>query len=291
MKVLRSKDTNVHYSKARKAYKVGKKSKLTGSDKKLIQSPTGKGSVDKNAQADLDKENIDDPWDNLPSDSENLTQIAKLESLPSPTPLSQHTLEQVQFVLCEKEMETMPCSHPFCEKLRAVKLTLPEFRNLLLFDFEMIPKQFESEMVNLRNGCYRQQVYRGLWPDWKLSLNGEEKSENYQDFPLRQLFIGESSPGKLKSTISSLQTSDRVRSRRLTMPRSQLARRNQVTDFNEPFDSGELLRDSSSLSMSIDGQQTEAHHFEHKEKGPNRRSRLACLLSKEPRKTKRKNSV
>ncbi|SCU83744.1 LAFA_0D05446g1_1 [Lachancea sp. 'fantastica'] len=281
MRVLGSKDTNVRLSTAKKGYKI-EKVKSNDIKKKLARKSFE--DVDINSASDLDKENIGDPWFEFPSDAESVTHTVELKTLPSPNLLSKQALEQAQFNLCEREMEATPCSHPFCEKLRAVKLSLPEFRNLLLFDFEMIPKQFQSDMINLRNGCYRQKVYCGLWSDWKLPPNDSEKSELYPDFPKHQLFIGDSLPAKLSSAVASFPNSDRVRSRRLIMPRSLLARRNQVTDFDEPFDPSELLRDSSSLSLSTDEQQIDTHHFEHNKDVRNRHSRLACLLSKELRK-------
>ncbi|SCU95222.1 LAME_0F11254g1_1 [Lachancea meyersii CBS 8951] len=284
MKVLGPKDTNVYRSKTPSQLKIGKKRPATAR-KHLVRELKHEGikpHVVTNSSSGMAPENIREPLPVSLLEAANDVENKELERLPTPELLTQYALDQIQFVLCEREMETAPCGHPFCQKLRTVKLSLPELRNLLLFELEMIPEQFRAEMTSLRGGCYCKQVYNQLWPDWKTPSKSnpeDNKPTNCEGFPIGQLFIGEPISQSQFQAIFPIKTSDRVRSRRKAMPRSLLAQRNQTSVFDEPFNPTDLLKDSSSISLSTYG-----HRFDQYPDDSRRRNRLNCILGREIRK-------
>ncbi|SCU97900.1 LADA_0H09164g1_1 [Lachancea dasiensis] len=265
MKVLCPKDTNALRSASNKNLKIDKK-RFNGSGRKQpIRLPQVSGNVDGSPVARSPRKS------EVASAGLSLAPAAgereSLDSALSLTPhhvnsdsLTQQALDQLQYTICEREMDIVSCGHPFCHRLRSVKLPLSEFRNLFLFDLEMIPDQFRSQMTNLRNCCYSSQIYRDIYSDWKIlsTDNQGENNKGFEKFDCSQLWIG--APARAVSTVQDLSgshTSDRVRSRRRAMPGSFLATRNQVAVFEEPVNPSELLKDSSSLSSSTDGKPVE----------------------------------
>ncbi|CUS21536.1 LAQU0S03e04808g1_1 [Lachancea quebecensis] len=199
--------------------------------------------------------------------------------------LTQYAIDQLQYTICEKEMEVGVCGHPFCQALRAVKLPLNEFRNLLLFELEMIPPQSELELRNLREICYAAKVYGSLLPDWKLKSEIHPEQSD-QDFPLSQLLIGTPSENviHLQTNSAFSGNSDRISSRRSLMPNSSLALRNRQEVFTEPVNPAELLKDSSS-SDSFQGDDQLLSPFPSRHHG-----KLNCILKRDKCDTNRQES-
>ncbi|SCV01399.1 LANO_0F11584g1_1 [Lachancea nothofagi CBS 11611] len=275
MKALRAKDTNVAEPRGNRKYKIEKR-KLVHAKKQQPAEAIFKNSMESFLEvAPLSGSKVGSP--ELRPRSSDMQ--SNQDSIAAPDTLSQHALEHLQFTICEREMDTTSCGHPFCHRLKRVKLPLTDFRNLLLFDLEMIPEQFKVQLTNLRNGCYRNQVYQSIWSDWKLppNLNGTAKELNkLEEFSMDQLFIGECAPTSPLSSGSNLKTTDRVRSRRNVMPHSFLAQRNQSSIFEEPLDPAELLRESSSISVSLEEKAFDNCRM-------HRHNKLGCVLAKDPK--------
>ncbi|CAR22068.1 Mam1p [Lachancea thermotolerans CBS 6340] len=291
MRVLQNKDVNV----IRPSYRGKSKSKAEPSKVKKNRPPKTQ-NLEECFEASQNQEltqSFCTPRDLIEKlDSEKLQQSPRKPNpavAPSTAPaevtpsrsshnLTQYAIDQLQYRICEKEMEVGVCGHPFCHALRAVKLPLNEFRNLLLFEFEMIPPQSELELRNLRDTCYAAKVYGSLLPDWRLK-SGIDPEDNSQDFMLSQLFIGMPSEKAINSETNHawFGNSDRVSSRRSLMPNSSLALRNRQEVFKESVNPAELLKDSSP-SDSFNGDDQLLSPFPSHHHG-----KLNCILKRDQR--------
>ncbi|AQZ14846.1 MAM1 (YER106W) [Zygosaccharomyces parabailii] len=99
-------------------------------------------------------------------------------------PLTEHNLNLVQNKMVELENDLFRCNFPL--HYSDNKCHLNSIRLWLLFEMEMLC----DNSRNLRDTCYRENVYEAVCPQWKIkSCLVQELPHGFEPFPLEQLSI------------------------------------------------------------------------------------------------------
>ncbi|SCU87229.1 LAMI_0D05248g1_1 [Lachancea mirantina] len=156
-------------------------------------------------------------------------------------PLTLESLRALQNSIHQKELQCT-CSHSFCAELRHSGTDLVTVRTVVLFELEMIPFEERLEMVNLREKCYLQQVYRQILQGWKLNPRIQSIIPGTEEFPLAQLMMAPKCDVLVPEILLNPVANHRI------FPMGGLATRGTFEAFEENINARNILKEASSLT-------------------------------------------